>query len=97
MNTKSKQQLPIQLDIMESLNIKLQNTGPGKGFYEDKERRVFTKQRDPLFTELWKKKKNWIGLTLLGAAGAKGYSPFSGSWLTSLSLIPNSKLSHFTL
>ena len=56
-HTKSKRQLPIRLDIMESLNIKLHNTGPGKGFNEDEGHRVFTKQWDPLLAELRKKKK----------------------------------------
>ena len=54
--TKSKRQLPIKLDYMESFNIKLHNTGPGKGFNEDEGRRVFTKQWDPLLAELRKKR-----------------------------------------
>ena len=53
--TKSKQMLPIKLDLMEAFNIKLHNTGPGHGFNEDEGRRVYTKQWDPLLAELRKK------------------------------------------
>ena len=52
---RSKKQLPYKLDYMESLNIKLHNTGPGKGFNEDEGRRFFTKQWDPLLADLRKK------------------------------------------
>ena len=41
---------------MESLMIKLHQTGPGKGFNEDEGRRIYTKQWDPLLAHLRKKK-----------------------------------------
>ena len=53
---KSKKQADYKLDYMESLMIKLHQTGPGKGFNEDEGRRVYTKQWDPLLAQLRKMK-----------------------------------------
>ena len=51
---KSKRQADFKLDYMESLMIKLHQTGPGHGFNEDEGRRVRTKQWDPLLIKLRK-------------------------------------------
>ena len=52
---KSKRQADFKLDYMESLMIKLHQTGPGHGFNEDEGRRVRTKQWDPLLIHLRQK------------------------------------------
>ena len=57
-NAKSKRQADFKLDYMESLMIKLHQTGPGSGFNEDEGRRVRTKQWDPLLIRL--RNKNGI-------------------------------------
>ena len=54
-NSRSKKQASFKLDYMESFCIKLHQTGPGKGFNEDEDRRVFTKQWDPLLAQLCQK------------------------------------------
>ena len=54
-NAKSKKQADFKLDVMESLMIKLHQTGPGNGFNEDEGRRVRTKQWDPLLIHLRQK------------------------------------------
>ena len=51
-NAKSKFKADFKLDYMESLMIKLHQTGPGTGFNEDEGRRVRTKQWDPLLIHL---------------------------------------------
>ena len=48
----STRALNAKLDYMESLMIKLHQTGPGNGFNEDEGRRVYTKQWDPLLIHL---------------------------------------------
>ena len=55
---KSKRQADFKLDVMESLMIKLHQTGPGQGFNEDEGRRVRTKQWDPLLIHL----RNKLGI-----------------------------------
>ena len=50
-----KKQVDFKLDFMESLMIKLHQTGLGKGFNEDEGRRIYTKQWDPLLAHLRKK------------------------------------------
>ena len=54
-NARSKKQADFKLDHMESLMIKLHQTGPGSGFNEDEGRRVRTKQWDPLLIHLRQK------------------------------------------
>ena len=54
-NARSRKQADYKLDLMESLMIKLHQTGPNHGFNEDEGRRVHTKQRDPLLIRLRKK------------------------------------------
>ena len=57
-NARTKKQADYKLDFMESLMIKLHQTGPNHGFNEDEGRRVHTKQWDPLLSRLRKNLKN---------------------------------------
>ena len=51
-NARTKKQADYKLDFMESLMIKLHQTGPNQRFNEDEDCCVHTKQWDPLLCRL---------------------------------------------